>query len=407
MPKPIKTKLMSCNSLPKSMRTAVEYLHWKLKAGAVLEPSEPLAGWNEANWEVKGKEDLTGVQDQTFNMDLTNGYKVALSGWTHTRDYAFGFLRNLNGKATAVVSGLVPAAQYLFAIYSTDSSGLFHKDSGCSVNNGHEAIFRHDGYKRVVFNGVTTANPRGEITFEFDRKGHNHVHLSGIAIAAVTRPYSLVQRTGTEHLRQNRQSELEVGFSFLHLYQQCDAVLLLGGMGIESCGRPLHRDVASHNWKHKRTLPSSFAHGTVLLASCWAERYRLFRGAHLVGQEKLQCVSGSWYNSLEKPNLEGLSCEACVQVGARGYTAYDARNEQETFHSACECCRCPCWLLEKHDFCTAASPLVTMKLFCYLEVSQEARRKRTTPEPKRAFKTKVNVQTRPLKTIVCSTVVAC
>jgi len=123
-----------------------------------------------------------------------------------------------------------------------------------------------------------------------------------------------------------------VGFSFLHLYQQCDAVLLLGGMGIESCGRPLHRDVASHHWKHKRTLPSSFKHGSVLLASCWAERYRLFRGAHLVGQEKLQCVSGSWYNSLEKPNLEGLSCEACVQVGARGYTAYDARNEQELYY---------------------------------------------------------------------------
>ena len=327
------------------MRTAVEYLHWKLKAGAGLEQSEPLASWTEANWEVKGKETLDSVQDQTFNMDLTNGYKVAVSGWTHTRDYAFGFLRNLNGKATAVVSGLVPAAQYLFAIYSTDSSGSYNKDNGCSVNNGPEAIFRTDGYQQVVFNGVTTANPRGEITFEFDRRGHGHVHLSGIAIAAVTRPYSLIQSsTGTRHLRQ---SELEVGFSFLHLYQQCDAVLLLGGMGIESCGRPLHRDVASHHWKHKRTLPSSFKHGSVLLASCWAERCRLFRGAHLVGQEKLQCVSGSWYNSLEKPNLEGLSCEACVQVGARGYTAYDARNEQETCHSACECCRCPCWLLEK------------------------------------------------------------
>lgn len=102
-------------------------------------------------------------------------------------------------------------------------------------------------------------------------------------------------------------------------------------MGVQSCGRPTHRSIDSHTWKHKKNLPSSFKHGSVLLASCWAERYRLVRGSSVVHEEKLQCVSGQWYNSLEKPSLQGLFCEPCVHVGARGYAAYHTRNEQELY----------------------------------------------------------------------------
>ena len=49
-------------------------------------------------------------------------------------------------------------------------------------------------------------------------------------------------------------------------------------------------------------------------------------------QDRLQCVNGRWYNSLGQLNLQGLSCESCVQVGANGYAAYDSRNEQELYH---------------------------------------------------------------------------
>ena len=309
----------------------MKYLLWKLRAGAVLEPAERLARYEDNNFYPKGAEALDYVKDQTFHMTLYNGYKAALSGWTHTRDYASGFLRNINGKATAVVSGLVPAAQYLYNIYSLDTSGHYHQSNLVSVNHGAEARVTNDGYVVAQMNGVVTANPRGEITFEFDRDGRGHVQLGGIAVAKVASPYSLLQDRGeVSHTSRLSQPALEAGFGFLHLYQQCDAVLLLGGMGVQSCGRPSHRAVDSHPWKHKKSLPVSFGHGAVLLASCWAERYGLFRGSSLASQEKLQCVSGHWYNSLQQAGLKGLSCESCVQVGASGYEAYNARNEQET-----------------------------------------------------------------------------
>ena len=49
---------------------------------------------------------------------------------------------------------------------------------------------------------------------------------------------------------------VDSGFLHLHLYQQCDAVLLLGGMGVQECGRPGHRNTTSHEWQHKRCLCS-------------------------------------------------------------------------------------------------------------------------------------------------------
>ena len=168
------------------LRTAVKYLQWKLRAGAVLEPAERLARWVDNNFEAKGHQNLDGVQDQTFHMTLYNGYTAALSGWTHTRDYAKGFLRNINGKATAVVSGLVPAAQYLYTIYASDIVGShWHQDNLVSVNHGVEATVTQDGYFMAQMNGVSAANPRGEITFEFDRVGRGHTQLTGIAIAKV------------------------------------------------------------------------------------------------------------------------------------------------------------------------------------------------------------------------------
>lgn len=154
----------------------------------MLEPAERLARWVDNNFEAKGHQNLDHVQDQTFHMTLYNGYTAALSGWTHTRDYAKGFLRNINGKATAVVSGLVPAAQYLYSIYASDTIGgpmAWHQDNLDSVNHGVETTVTQDGYYMVQMNGVTAANPRGEITFEFDRVGRGHTQLTGIAIAKV------------------------------------------------------------------------------------------------------------------------------------------------------------------------------------------------------------------------------
>eukprot|EP00913_Durusdinium_trenchii_P004550 g4226.t1 len=247
------------------MLQAVNYLKWKLAAGSFLEAE-------------------------------------------HLSDYKdLCFLRNAAGKATCTVKGLVPGAQYLYVVFARDTSGHFNYVNYVSVNHGREATMMQDAFPHPRFNGVNV-----------------HVHFSSLAIAPVKRPYSALQLDSAVKSMAQALPAVEAGFTFIHLYQQCDTILLLGGMGVEHCGRPEYRAPDSHEWRHKRPLPGALGHGSVLMASCWTERYRLTsRGASLSGatavvaSERLQCISGRWYNSLSKDSRSvsrsfGFGESACL-----------------------------------------------------------------------------------------------
>ena len=63
-------------------------------------------------------DEKTNVQtSDTFTHDLANGYTMELTGWTHTRDYAKGYLRNKAGNGLATVSGLQPNRVYHYDVY--------------------------------------------------------------------------------------------------------------------------------------------------------------------------------------------------------------------------------------------------------------------------------------------------
>ncbi|CAE8583763.1 unnamed protein product [Polarella glacialis] len=125
----------------------------------------------------------------------------------------------------------------------------------------------------------------------------------------------------------------ESGFRHLHLYQQRDTMQLLGGLVVDACVRLAHREPASHSWQCKRPLPETFGHGSLLLFSCWEERFAGLQGSEQEGRsEQLTCVSGEWFNSQDQPQLGDFTCQACVQVAGPGYSAYDQRNEQELYH---------------------------------------------------------------------------
>eukprot|EP00913_Durusdinium_trenchii_P004551 g4226.t2 len=210
-------------------------------------------------------------------------------------------------KATCTVKGLVPGAQYLYVVFARDTSGHFNYVNYVSVNHGREATMMQDAFPHPRFNGVNV-----------------HVHFSSLAIAPVKRPYSALQLDSAVKSMAQALPAVEAGFTFIHLYQQCDTILLLGGMGVEHCGRPEYRAPDSHEWRHKRPLPGALGHGSVLMASCWTERYRLTsRGASLSGatavvaSERLQCISGRWYNSLSKDSRSvsrsfGFGESACL-----------------------------------------------------------------------------------------------
>ena len=140
--------------------------------------------------------------------------------------------------------------------------------------------------------------------------------LTGINLTRVV-SHSLLQDVPAK----NDATVMSKSFRYVHLFQQCDALLLMGGMGVETCSRPTYREPSSHVWRGKRPLPSSFLHGTELNVGCWQERYQSFRAGHRYAQETLKCVNGDWFNSLQLPELTAFSCEPCVQVAGKGPVA--------------------------------------------------------------------------------------
>jgi len=181
---------------------------------------------------------------------------------------------------------------------------------------------------------------------------------------------------------QRRRAEHIPDFYYLHLHQQCDSALLLGGVGLNSCARPTYADPNSHKWEHKTEMPQHFQHGDELSVSCWDERYvgllapqppqeealvqttdgggclcsdgipasdcdspfeqkcrachpgYELRGVECVlpvqkARETLRCVNGNWVAGSGRPGLSGFHCAPCVQVSPRGTAALIDTNKQE------------------------------------------------------------------------------
>jgi hypothetical protein len=77
---------------------------------------EPLSTLTENNFNDRGDSSLSWTSTYTYS--LANGYSVDLIGWTHTRNYAYGFLTNTaNTNPRAIVSGLQPGGSYKFKVY--------------------------------------------------------------------------------------------------------------------------------------------------------------------------------------------------------------------------------------------------------------------------------------------------
>ena len=167
------------------MIASMDYLKWKLRVGCAWESNEHLSREHENNFYAFGEQNLDHVMDQTFHANLANGYTAEMTGWSHTRKYGHGFLRDRDGTATAVVKGLTAAKKYIYELSMVGKASGYEGQCKVSVNHGVQSHARSGSWIVPRFSGVATANPRGEITFEFNRISP-HVYLSAIAIAAVT-----------------------------------------------------------------------------------------------------------------------------------------------------------------------------------------------------------------------------
>jgi hypothetical protein len=142
---------------------------------------EPLSRLYQNNFNDRGDTALS--EDKTYDYVLENGYKCELTGWTHSRQYAKGFLRRTAGKAQAVVKGLIPGRDYAYKVYQYASE--YAGTNQLSVNGASEVATTSTDSENAAAEGITKATDAGQIVFEFTRSpgsGSEQVHLSGIAI---------------------------------------------------------------------------------------------------------------------------------------------------------------------------------------------------------------------------------
>ncbi|CAE7250862.1 unnamed protein product [Symbiodinium natans] len=309
------------------MESAIRYLKWKLQAGTFQVSAEMET--DSKPWTLAYK--WVGTES-TVTRDIANGYKLELTGWKDMRKEARGYVRNEPGSATAVVLNLVPNALYRFEVHSfSEKEEWSCHENLIAVNHGAYAHMRQDISRQPSASGVIYASPRGKIQFELVRKCNTHVHLTHVSIARIYGDNRVVSMLASE-AEASQRSELAAssyavtGFPNLHLYEQCDAQLLLGGMGVHSCSHPTFRWPLSHAWSHKRKLPDTFQHGQRLFLSCWSERFSGLNKAKASFGQYLQCVDGKW----DGP-AKSFECEECLQVAGKGYMDLDDRDKQELY----------------------------------------------------------------------------
>eukprot|EP00439_Symbiodinium_sp_Y106_P079743 s3034_g18.t1 len=124
----------------------------------VRRPPEPLTTLEEQDFNDRGVSSLD--ESKKFSYTIGNDYKCTLSGWTHTRPYACGFIRNKPGTAKAVVSGLDPDVAYLWKVYQV--AKLYGSANGLTVNGEPQSSTVASSSTEATASGKVLADKNGK-----------------------------------------------------------------------------------------------------------------------------------------------------------------------------------------------------------------------------------------------------
>ena len=145
-------------------------------ADATVAPTSP--------FDFRPEDNVNDLQSQTFTFESGHGTRATLTGWSHKRLYARGFVRNIAGYGLATVSGLNPGASYHYKMYTYCAYAQLHY-AGISNNffvNGVAAgQTTQDDTDEPSKIGSAVAKADGTIEFKFAKSGHQ-VHLSKIVM---------------------------------------------------------------------------------------------------------------------------------------------------------------------------------------------------------------------------------
>jgi hypothetical protein len=160
----------------------------------------PFSSMREHFYDAIGRKD--DIVADTFNISLPHGQSVQLTGWTRTRGYHLGFLRDIPGIASALVTNLTAGDDYSFALYqhATINGG----PSSFTVNGGPSITTFTTVGSAPSHVGTATADSKGKLHFLFTRDPNAtawvlpadayaqartinpHLVFSGLSISAVS-----------------------------------------------------------------------------------------------------------------------------------------------------------------------------------------------------------------------------
>jgi len=194
---------------------------------------EQLSSFEQNNFDDRGNEDL--YWQGSYEYKLSNGYTADLSGWTHSRHFAKGFITNRKKtNPQAKISGLEPNQHYLYKIYQYASK--YAGTNGFTAPGASEIMTTSSKSDAATASGSFTSDNHGEALFQFRRITH-HVHLSAISIARDCVQADVEMANGDEHEEDHWNEDqlaenFEMGSNFFYNLFAVGAVCLVAfGIG--------------------------------------------------------------------------------------------------------------------------------------------------------------------------------
>ena len=116
---------------------------------------------------------------------------VEVTGWTNIREYAKGYLRNIDGVGSATITGLKENTEYTIDVYNYAST--FAGTNSLSIGNNIDSWQNNDVEQSSsedpsVSGIIVNSDPDGKIFLKFT-KVSTHIHFSGLSVSR-TKEYS-------------------------------------------------------------------------------------------------------------------------------------------------------------------------------------------------------------------------
>ena len=110
---------------------------------------------------------------------------VELLGWSHTRDWAKGYVRNVKGIGQATVTGLNENTEYTISVYQLSNPKSYGTNS-LDIGNGNgwqHFETKQSASQDPTVNAIARSDSNGMIILRFTQKGPKNVHFSGLSVS--------------------------------------------------------------------------------------------------------------------------------------------------------------------------------------------------------------------------------